>query len=190
MGSLDSSYAGETGSYNVTDNWSYNGKYSLRGSGNPVEIFCNSGLPTYPQRGDTIRIIIHLNRVPQDTWCDPEVGFYFGGDSINNCYRTQQTVWQDPETNSLGVSLINTDGASSESSDNVQSYDSGDVISWEIEFGDPEITLKTYTGAWKTLEKQISISDSNYNGTGIGFLVNTRCSNRNTEADFDYIHVN
>ncbi|PSG99269.1 MAG: hypothetical protein BRC29_04045 [Nanohaloarchaea archaeon SW_7_43_1] len=184
-------YSGETSAYEITSGWSYNGSKSLKmtdNSSSPNKIISTSGLDYYPERGDTIRVIFRPKDFSTADWCDPSASMYFGGNNSSTYYKVKQVYKQDSQTEEKEIQLgKSTSGVLAQSS-NITEYGEGDTFSWEIEYGNDEITVKTYTGYLDQLEEEISAQDTEFDGGNLGFKVSSSCSEQNV-VNADYVNV-
>eukprot|EP01138_Halocafeteria_seosinensis_P009912 gb/GECG01010124.1/.p1 GENE.gb/GECG01010124.1/~~gb/GECG01010124.1/.p1 ORF type:complete len:411 (+),score=29.29 gb/GECG01010124.1/:1-1233(+) len=193
-----SEYDGDKDVFSVASKWTYSGGASLygnnKGTGSDNDedwIYSTSGLNAYPERGSTIRVVYKIHDFRTGAWCDPDIEFCFGGQDKDNAYCVRHGVWPDPRTNSVGL-FLRRPGKKIAGSGEGSGPTGAGVYSFEIEYGDPTITVRLYEGDWDTLKQEISGDDTAYNSQGIGFtMYHGGCDGGDgwVKVSIDYVHI-
>lgn len=178
-----SNYGGDTADWSFDTSTPLEGAASASPStGSGAQIFSSSGLPVYPQRGDTIRGYFYST--PGRSNNDDAFGFALQTDPIDAGYHL--VMAPDLGTN-FGLSVGTWDSVAVQ--DNGVSVPTGQTVEWEIEFGDPTITAKLYDApidSGGSVLSTISTDDSQYDNGGVSFQQN---SGSPTGVEWDYVRV-
>jgi hypothetical protein len=179
-----SEYSGNTGAFTVQSTTVKEGSYALEGSmssGNAVKIASSSGLPYYPQRGDSIGYWVRFSGDqpnPNFRWAETNSG----ADRYNLDYRDDSGEWRlrsrvgDSPSQLDSFAYSPTQGAWYYAY--VEDYLSDGTIFVSIYEGDPTVDSNQIG--------TLSATNSDHDTGGISFGVNDS-SGGSTTAYFDHV---
>jgi len=165
-----SEYTGDTGDASVTTATVYEGTYALEvnNAGSNPEIQSKSGLPHYPQRGETFETYLYPDD-PDET----VIVTRFGLADTDNHYRFS---WQGRGNDEFrvgvysGGSFTEIDGTTVD----VSLYNN-EWLRFEVQWGDPTITVTAYNSGGDTIAT-ISGNDTTFDSGGISMRVGASSS--------------
>jgi len=139
------------------------GSYALYGEtesdGSPNAIISQTGLPNYPQRGDTFTVDFNF------PLGESKMGILIGGESGTALHNyTGYMVWAH-NNNAIGISKFDNGTETVLDSKNVTNFDPDTWYTLTVEFGKSSITIEDSNN-----NNPLTVTDTSYTGSNLGFV--------------------